>query len=56
MADVTAQDELLQIFLLESDDLLKVAEASLLALESSPLAAAPVDELFRSIHTIKSSA
>jgi two-component system, chemotaxis family, sensor kinase CheA len=56
LADVTAQDELLQIFLLESDDLLKVAEASLLALESAPQAVVPIDELFRSIHTLKSSA
>ncbi len=53
---MTAQDELLQIFLLESDDLLKVAETSLLTLESAPLATVPIDELFRSIHTIKSSA
>ncbi len=50
------QNELLQIFLLECDDLLKLAEASLLTLESSPQATAPVDELFRSIHTLKSSA
>ena len=53
---MTVQNELLQIFLLECDDLLKLAEASLLTLESSPQATAPVNELFRSIHTLKSSA
>lgn len=53
---MTTQDDLLQIFLLESDDLLKMAEASLLALESAPQGAVPIDELFRSIHTLKSSA
>jgi two-component system, chemotaxis family, sensor kinase CheA len=56
LANVIIPDELLQIFLMETDDLLKLAEASLLTLESSPQAAAPIDELFRSIHTLKSSA
>jgi two-component system, chemotaxis family, sensor kinase CheA len=56
LADVIEQNELLQIFLLESDDLLKMAEASLLTLESSPEDMAPVNELFRAVHTLKSSA
>jgi two-component system, chemotaxis family, sensor kinase CheA len=56
LADVSEHSELLQIFLLESDDLLKMAEASLLTLESTPQSTAPIDELFRSIHTLKSSA
>jgi two-component system chemotaxis sensor kinase CheA len=56
LADVSEHSELLHIFLLESDDLLKMAEASLLTLESSPQSTAPIDELFRAIHTLKSSA
>lgn len=50
------QDETLQIFFSETDELLKLAEESLLALESKPASASDIEQLFRSIHTVKSGA
>lgn len=50
------QEEILEIFFSESDDLLKLAEESLLALESTPESMPDIEQLFRSVHTLKSSA
>jgi two-component system chemotaxis sensor kinase CheA len=50
------QDETLQIFFSETEDLLKSAEESLLTLEATPESISDVEQLFRSVHTIKSGA
>ena len=50
------QDETLQIFFSETEDLLKSSEESLLTLESTPESTSDVEQLFRSVHTIKSGA
>ncbi|MBW1740099.1 MAG: chemotaxis protein CheA [Deltaproteobacteria bacterium] len=50
------QDETLEIFFSETEDLLKSAEESLLALESSPESTSDIEQLFRSVHTVKSGA
>jgi two-component system chemotaxis sensor kinase CheA len=47
-------DETLQIFFQETEDLLKAAEEALLRLEGDPKTGPHVEELFRSIHTLKS--
>lgn len=49
-------DETLEIFFSETDDLLKSAEESLLSLESTPGSSSDLEQLFRSVHTMKSSA
>ena len=49
-------DETLEIFFSETEDLLKSAEESLLALESTPESTSDLEQLFRSVHTMKSSA
>lgn len=48
------QDETLQIFFAETEDLLRMAEESLLRLEAAPQPGGDVEELFRAIHTLKS--
>ena len=48
-------DEIVQIFLAETEDLLKIAEESLLRLEVAPEPGPDIDELFRAVHTMKSS-
>ncbi|NVM21927.1 MAG: chemotaxis protein CheA [Desulfobacterales bacterium] len=53
---MSEQDETLQIFFSETDELLKLAEESLLALESTPKSTSDIEQLFRSVHTVKSSA
>jgi len=53
---MTEQDELLQIFISEAEELLKLAETSLMSLETAPRSSSDIDELFRSLHTLKSSA
>ena len=53
---MTEQDEILQIFFSEAEELIKLAETSLMSLESAPESTSDVEELFRSIHTLKSSA
>ena len=53
---MTEQDETLQIFFAETEDLLKSAEESLLALETAPESESDVEQLFRSVHTMKSGA
>jgi two-component system chemotaxis sensor kinase CheA len=53
---MTEQDEILQIFISEAEELLKLAETSLMSLETAPHSAPDIDELFRSLHTLKSSA
>ncbi len=53
---MSEQEEILEIFFSESDDLLKSAEESLLALESTPESMPDIEQLFRSVHTLKSSA
>ncbi len=50
------QEEILEIFFSESDDLLKLAEESLLSLESTPESMPDIEQIFRSVHTLKSSA
>ncbi|MFP4474405.1 MAG: chemotaxis protein CheW [Desulfatibacillaceae bacterium] len=50
------QDETLQIFFQETEDLLKAAEEALLSLEQEPRPGPDVEELFRSVHTLKSGA
>ncbi|MBW1741844.1 MAG: chemotaxis protein CheA [Deltaproteobacteria bacterium] len=49
-------DETLQIFFSETDELVKSAEESLLALESTPESTEDIEQLFRSVHTMKSGA
>jgi len=49
-------DETLQIFFSETDELIKYAEESLLALESTPESTEDIEQLFRSVHTMKSGA
>lgn len=56
MANMSEQDEILQIFLSEAEELVKLAEVSLISLESAPESMSDLEELFRSIHTLKSSA
>ncbi|HID28430.1 MAG TPA: hypothetical protein EYP19_00310, partial [Desulfobacterales bacterium] len=56
MAKMSEDDETLQIFFSETEDLLKLAEESLLALESTPESASDIEQLFRSVHTLKSGA
>ncbi|NVL90489.1 MAG: chemotaxis protein CheA [Desulfobacterales bacterium] len=51
---MSEQDETLEIFFSETEDLLKLAEESLLALESTPESTSDIEQLFRSMHTIKS--
>jgi len=53
---MSEQDETLQIFFSETDELLRAAEESLLALESEPESASDIEQLFRSVHTMKSGA
>jgi len=48
-----ADTELLQQFIPEARDLLEQAGRSLLALERSPGATEPMNELFRAVHTLK---
>ncbi|OEU84839.1 MAG: hypothetical protein BA865_00570 [Desulfobacterales bacterium S5133MH4] len=50
------EEETLQIFFSETEELLKLAEESLLALESTPESESDIDQLFRSVHTLKSGA
>ena len=47
-------DETLAIFFAEAEDLFRIAEESLLKLEASPGPGPEVEELFRSLHTLKS--
>jgi two-component system, chemotaxis family, sensor kinase CheA len=56
MDKMSEQEEILEIFFSESADLLKLAEESLLALESAPESTPDIEQLFRSVHTLKSSA
>jgi two-component system chemotaxis sensor kinase CheA len=56
MAEMSEIDETLQIFFSETDELIKSAEESLLALESTPKSTEDIEQLFRSVHTIKSGA
>ena len=56
LAKMNEQDETLEIFFSETDELLKSAEESLLALESEPESASDIEQLFRSVHTMKSGA
>ncbi len=53
---MSEQDETLEIFFSETDELLRAAEESLLALESEPESASDIEQLFRSVHTMKSGA
>ena len=53
---MSEDDETLQIFFSETEDLLKLAEESLLALESTPESESDIEQLFRSVHTLKSGA
>lgn len=53
---MSEQEEILEIFFSESADLLKLAEESLLSLESAPESTQDIEQLFRSVHTLKSSA
>jgi two-component system chemotaxis sensor kinase CheA len=53
---MSEENETLHIFFSETEELLKQAEESLLALESTPQSAADIEQLFRSVHTIKSGA
>ncbi|UCG79981.1 MAG: Hpt domain-containing protein, partial [Desulfobacterales bacterium] len=53
---MSEEDETLQIFFSETDELLRWAEESLLALESEPGSASDIEQLFRSVHTVKSGA
>lgn len=55
-AEMSEQDEILQVFFAEAEELIRLAEMSLMSLELAPESAADVEELFRSIHTLKSSA
>ncbi len=50
------QDDLLQIYFSEADELLQTVEQSVMALESDPQNTDVVYELFRAVHTMKSSA
>ncbi len=50
------QKQLFDIFLSEADELIQTIEKDLVALDSSPDNASLIDELFRAVHTIKSSA
>jgi two-component system chemotaxis sensor kinase CheA len=49
------REEILQIFFAETEDLLKKSEESLLSLEAAPGPGPDLEELFRAIHTLKSS-
>ena len=51
---MSEDDETLQIFFSETEELLKLAEESLLALESTPESVSDIEQLFRSVHTLKS--
>ena len=51
---MSENEELMQLFLTETDELFNTAEASLLSLETNPTSAPDVNELFRAFHTIKS--
>jgi two-component system chemotaxis sensor kinase CheA len=51
---MSEDDETLQIFFSETEELLKLAEESLLALESTPESISDIEQLFRSVHTLKS--
>ena len=53
---MNVEDETLQIFFSETEELLKLAEESLLALESTHQSASDIEQLFRSVHTLKSGA
>lgn len=53
--DNNQDQELLQIFAAEADDLFKSAEEGLLRLEVNPESGPDVEEVFRAIHTMKSS-
>jgi two-component system, chemotaxis family, sensor kinase CheA len=56
MVEMSEREELLQIFMSEAEELLKQAETSLMSLDADPRSSLDLDELFRSIHTLKSSA
>lgn len=49
------QKQLLDIFFSEAAELIQTIERNLVALETSPSDAVLVDELFRAVHTVKSS-
>ena len=51
---MNAHEETLQIFFVETEDLLKRSEESLLRLEDAPGPGPDLEELFRAIHTLKS--
>ena len=53
---MSEREETLQIFFSETEELLKSAEESLLALESAPESVSDVEKIFRSVHTMKSGA
>ncbi len=53
---MSEEDETLEIFFSETDELLRAAEESLLSLESEPGSASDIEQLFRSVHTVKSGA
>ncbi len=48
-------DDLLQHFIVEARDLVQRATDDLMALEKDPAAAAPLDDAFRAVHTLKGS-
>ncbi|MFC1837472.1 chemotaxis protein CheA [Thermodesulfobacteriota bacterium] len=52
---MNTDDETLQIFIAESEDLLKTTEESLLRLEVVTEPGPELEELFRAVHTLKSS-
>lgn len=49
------QDELLQIYFSEAEELLQAMEHGLMALESDPQNQSVINEVFRAMHTMKSS-
>jgi two-component system chemotaxis sensor kinase CheA len=49
------QDELLQIYFSEAEELLQTMEHSLMTLESDPQNQSVINEVFRAMHTMKSS-
>ncbi|HEC99436.1 MAG TPA: chemotaxis protein CheA [Proteobacteria bacterium] len=49
------QDELLQIYFSEAEELLQTMEHSLMTLESEPQNESVINEVFRAMHTMKSS-
>ncbi|MDY6950901.1 MAG: chemotaxis protein CheA [Thermodesulfobacteriota bacterium] len=53
---MSEREETLEIFFSETEDLLKSAEESLLTLESEPESVSDIEQIFRSVHTMKSGA